>query len=81
MVAVIVWRNTRISGLAFFELKSLLGIARQWSSEKIAILTFQRSHVRILYTALSRKVVGKSTREQSRKVLWVVLSSLFFKQI
>ena len=77
MVAVIVWRNTRISGLAFFELKSLLGIARQWSSEKIAILTFQRSHVRILYTALSRKVVGKSARE-SRKVLWVVLSSLFF---
>ena len=30
-------------------LKSLLGIARQWSSEKFAILTLKpRSHVRIL---------------------------------
>ena len=35
----------------------------------------------LLFTAISRKVVGKSAREQSRKVLSVVLSSLFFKQI
>ena len=36
-------------GLVFFVLKSLLGIARQWSREKFAILTLQpRSHVRVL---------------------------------
>ena len=35
--------------LVFFVLKSLLGIARQWSLEKFAILTLQpRSHVRTL---------------------------------
>ena len=45
----------RISGhcsifsLVFFVLKSLKGITRQWSLEKIAILTLKpRSHVRIL---------------------------------
>ena len=38
-----------ILGLVFFLLKSLLGIARQWSRKKIAILTLQpRSYVRIL---------------------------------
>ena len=31
------------------------------------------------YTAISRKVVGKSI--SCRKVLWVVLNSLFFKEI
>ena len=36
-------------GLVFFVLKSLLGIARQWSREKFAILTLKpRSHVRVL---------------------------------
>ena len=34
-----------------------------------------------LYTAISRKFVGKSARENSRKALWVVLSSMFFKEI
>ena len=33
------------------------------------------------YTAISRKVVGKKCTRQSRKVLWVVLSLLFFKEI
>ena len=37
-----------IFGLVFFVRKSLLGIARQWSLEKFAILTLKpRSHVRI----------------------------------
>ena len=36
-------------GLVFFVLKSLLGIARQWSREKFAILILKpRSHVRIV---------------------------------
>ena len=36
-------------GLVFFVLKSLMGIARQWSRKKIAILTLKPpSHVRIL---------------------------------
>ena len=36
-------------GLVFFELKSLLGIARQWSREKFAVLSPKpRNHVRIL---------------------------------
>ena len=36
-------------GLVFFVFKSLLGIARQWSRKKNAILTLKpRSHVRIL---------------------------------
>ena len=33
-----------------------------------------------MYTAISRKVVGKKCTRQSRKVLWMVLSSLFFKE-
>ena len=38
-----------IFGLIFFVLKSLLGIVRQWSREKFAILTLKpRSHVRIV---------------------------------
>ena len=38
-----------IFGLVFFVLNSLLGIMRQWSLEKFAILTRKpRSHVRIL---------------------------------
>ena len=38
-----------IFGVGFFVLKSLLGIARQWSREKIAILSLKpRSHVRIV---------------------------------
>ena len=37
-----------IFGLVFFVFKSLLGLARQWSLEKFAILTLKpRSHVRI----------------------------------
>ena len=38
-----------IFGLVFFVLKSLLGIARQWTRERFAVLTLKpRSHVRIL---------------------------------
>jgi len=38
-----------IFGLVFFGLKSVLGIARQWSREKFVILTLMPlSHVRIL---------------------------------
>ena len=38
-----------IFGLIFFVLKSLLGIVRQWSREKFAILTLKpRSNVRSL---------------------------------
>ena len=38
-----------IFGLVFFVLKSILGIVRQWSREKFAILTLKpRSHVRSL---------------------------------
>jgi len=38
-----------IFGLVFFVLKSVLGIARQWSHEKFAILTLKpRGHVKIL---------------------------------
>ena len=38
-----------IFGLVFFVLKSLLGMVRQWSQEKFAVLTLKRrSHVRIL---------------------------------
>ena len=38
-----------IFGLVLFVLNSLLGIARQWSREKFAILTLKlRSNVRIL---------------------------------
>ena len=38
-----------ICGLVFFVLNSLLGIAKQWSREKFAILTLKpRSRVRIL---------------------------------
>ena len=35
----------------------------------------------LLYTAISRKVVRKSACGKSRKVLWVVLNSLFFKEV
>ena len=42
-------RHITIFGLVFFVLKSLLGFARQWSQEKIAILSLKpRIHVRIL---------------------------------
>ena len=34
-----------------------------------------------MYTAISRKVVRKSACDNPEKVLWVVLSSLFFKYI
>ena len=45
-----------IFGLVFFVLKSRLGIARQWSRKKIAILTLKpRSHVRILIYRVSVK--------------------------
>ena len=41
--------NFFIFGLVFFALKSLLGVARQWSLETFAIWTLKpRSHVRIL---------------------------------
>ena len=38
-----------VFGLVFFVLRSLLGVARQWSLEEFAISTLKaRSHVRIL---------------------------------
>ena len=38
-----------VLGVVFFVLKSLQGIAKQWSRKKFAILTLKpRSHVRIL---------------------------------
>ena len=39
--------NFSVLGLVFFVLKSLMGIARQWSCKKFAILTLKpvRSHV------------------------------------
>ena len=42
-------RNFSLFGVLVFVLKSFLGIARQWSREKCAILTLKyRSHVRVL---------------------------------
>ena len=35
----------------------------------------------LFYTAISRKVVRKSESGKSRKVLWVVFNSLFFKEV
>ena len=35
----------------------------------------------VFHTAISRKVVGKSARDNPGKALWVVLRSLFFKEI
>ena len=44
-----------IFGLVFFVLKSLLGIARQWSHEKSAILTLKpRSRVGIILYYISK---------------------------
>ena len=41
-----------------------------------------KQDLRGVNTAISRKVVGKSARyNQSRKVLWVALRALFFKEI
>ena len=51
-----------------------------WSIAHVASLYTVESMVYCLHTAISRKVVGKCT-QQSRKVLWMVLSSLFFKEI
>ena len=64
-----------IFGLVFFVLKSLLGIVRQWSLEKFAILTLKpRSHDRILiyrtwaiedvlyYSAILTFAVGNASR-------------------
>ena len=44
-----------VFGLVFFVLESLLGIARQWSREKFAILSLKpRSHVkRYIYQTLA----------------------------
>ena len=52
-------------GLVFFVLKSLLGIARQWSREKFAVLNLKpRSHVG--YSATRRKL----GRVNFRKDFW-----------
>ena len=48
-----------IFGLVFFVLNSLLGIARQWSLEKFAILTLKpRSHVRIQLIYRTSAIAG-----------------------
>ena len=56
--------TTRLSGhfsifsLVFFVFKSLLGIARQWSRKKFAILTLtRRSHARFLVYATSTSLI------------------------
>ena len=70
-------------GLVFFVLKSLLGIARQWSLEKFAILTLKpRSHVRILTYRMSLctfvNEVSNLARVRARKspgcvpILWAM---------
>ena len=42
-------RNFSLFGVLIFVLKSFLGIARQWSREKFAMLTLKhRSHVSVL---------------------------------
>ena len=72
-----------IFGLVFFVLKSLLGLARQWSLEKFAILTLKpRSHVRILTYRMSLctfvNEVSNLARVRARKspgcvsVLWAM---------
>ena len=61
-----------IFGLVFFVLKSLLGLARQWSLEKFAILTLKpRSHVRILiyriyFCKWGFKFSARESEEKSR---------------
>ena len=57
-----------IFSLVFFVLKSLLGIVRQWSLEKFAILTLQpRSHVRILiYRTWTVRGKGERVRFNKR---------------
>ena len=56
-----------------------------WGAQKLKWHRAAESQARVLasvYTAISRKVVGKSAiSRQSRKALWVFLSSLFFKEI
>ena len=48
-----------IFGLVFFVLKSLLGIVRQWSLEKFAILTLKpRIHVRIQFIYRTSAIGG-----------------------
>ena len=42
-----------IFGLVFFVLKSLLGIARQWSCEKFAILTLKPGGTFVGYVPLA----------------------------
>ena len=68
-----------IFGLVFFVLKSLLGVGRQWSHEKFAILTLKPrlSHVRILIYlmwAFIQESEGESSDRKGRKsVLFVCL--------
>ena len=51
-----------IFGLVFFVFKSFLGISRQWSREKFAILSLKpRSHVRILIGSLRNSVFERLT--------------------
>ena len=47
-------------------------------STAITCINHSRHHSR--HTAISGKVVGKKCSRQTRKVLWVVLSSLLFKR-
>ena len=78
-------------GLVFFVLKSLLGIARQWSLEKFAILTLKpRSHVRILTYRMSLctfvNEVSNLARVRARKspgcvpILWAMQVIFIIKQ-
>ena len=78
-------------GLVFFVLKSLLGIARQWSLEKFAILTLKpRSHVRILTYRMSLctfvNEVSNLARVRARKspgcvpILWAMQVIYMYNQ-
>ena len=65
-------------GLVFFVLKSLLGIARQWSLEKFAILTLKpRSHTRIsIYRTYFCKWGFKFSARESKEKSWMCPDTL-----
>ena len=68
-----------IFGLVFFVLKSLLGIARQWSREKFEILTLKpRSHVRILIYRTGILAFTRLTKQHQEKASSLFADVLFF---
>ena len=68
-----------IFGLVFFVLKSLLGIARQWSRERFAVLTLKlRSHVRILiYRTWAIENRSEAVRESFSRLVTLSQYSLY----